>query len=487
MGAYQTPPAHYNLIEVLLDDVGLEVLSMYNDVNRWLPGFAYPNTPVFDSIAASGVRFNNFWAHPMCSPDRAAALTGNLNLISSEHPDGTGMGWVIHPPSTVGLFTSAMGPLAKHHDLEGTGFRVEHIGKWHLGAGQDGPTDPVTDGHSDLYFGCLSNADKHQSSDPAASYIGTYTDWTMTELPGDGTYTQTPHTTSHQLIREVSDVQARIQAAAAAGERLFLRWWTHFPHSPFNVVPDSLLDVAATMRGAAQEPAATGPVHNNRNVVFRRVKAMIEAADKALGDALSVMTAAQKAETIIILRADNATDSNVITPLGTPLEPPTGVYDPLHAKFTLYEQGIRSPMVIGAHPDNLTPSWIDPTMRGSSTGAICQTHDVWATMAEATLSNWRSKSNFSRTLSPLLRNEAAQIRDYAMIFAFEPNGASWLASTTAKVAIRDQAGNKLIRRRGIDQERYDLVSDPVELTPLSLSGSVYDELSAKLDSLGATQ
>ena len=59
-----------NILIILADDMGTEVLSSY--------GFGNPTavTPTLDRLAAEGVRFERFWAQPTCTPSRAAALTG---------------------------------------------------------------------------------------------------------------------------------------------------------------------------------------------------------------------------------------------------------------------------------------------------------------------------------------------------------------------------------------------------------------------------
>ena len=56
-----------NVLVFLLDDVGFAQLGCFgSDID----------TPHIDALAADGVRFTNFHVTPMCSPTRAALLTG---------------------------------------------------------------------------------------------------------------------------------------------------------------------------------------------------------------------------------------------------------------------------------------------------------------------------------------------------------------------------------------------------------------------------
>jgi len=61
------PEGAPNILLVLLDDVGYGASSTFGGV---IP------TPVLDSLAASGLRYTNFHSTALCSPSRAALLTG---------------------------------------------------------------------------------------------------------------------------------------------------------------------------------------------------------------------------------------------------------------------------------------------------------------------------------------------------------------------------------------------------------------------------
>ncbi len=76
-----------NIVIVVIDDAGIERFGTYA-IDHQLPGAA--PTPTIDSLASTGVRFDNFWAYPVCSPFRASLLTG-------VGPWSHGVGTVINP------------------------------------------------------------------------------------------------------------------------------------------------------------------------------------------------------------------------------------------------------------------------------------------------------------------------------------------------------------------------------------------------------
>ncbi len=77
-----------------------------------------------DRMAAEGMRFTDFYAaYPVCSPSRAALLTG-------KYPTRVGVPRVLFPDDKGGL-DLAERTMADH--LKSDGYRTFIVGKWHLG------------------------------------------------------------------------------------------------------------------------------------------------------------------------------------------------------------------------------------------------------------------------------------------------------------------------------------------------------------------
>lgn len=68
----QKQPTRPNIVVILADDLGYETIGSYG-------GTSY-QTPALDRMAAAGMRFNNAYAHPLCTPSRVALMTGRYNF-----------------------------------------------------------------------------------------------------------------------------------------------------------------------------------------------------------------------------------------------------------------------------------------------------------------------------------------------------------------------------------------------------------------------
>ncbi len=117
-----------NIVLFLIDDLGWKDVGCY--------GSDYYKTPNIDRLAAQGVRFTNGYAAcAVCSPTRAAILTGKYParlMLTEWLPSGR---WNPKAKLRSGRFLRAL-PLEEitlAEALRKGGYRTLHIGKWHLG------------------------------------------------------------------------------------------------------------------------------------------------------------------------------------------------------------------------------------------------------------------------------------------------------------------------------------------------------------------
>ncbi len=135
-----------NVVIVLLDDLGFAQLGCYgSDID----------TPNIDALAANGLRYTNFHVTPLCSPTRAALLTGrNHHSVGMRAVSNFNTGF----PNMTGHISNHAATLAEV--LHDEGYATFAVGKWHLAPMEEcsaaGPMDqwPLQRGF-DRYYGFL--------------------------------------------------------------------------------------------------------------------------------------------------------------------------------------------------------------------------------------------------------------------------------------------------------------------------------------------
>ena len=132
---WPTPPhpgdAAPNVVIILFDDLGFSHFGCFGSTIE---------TPNIDALAANGLRFTNFHVTPVCSPTRAALLSGQWParlhvtdwIAGHEVPDAKLKipDWTKHLPLEV---------VTVAERLKDAGYATATIGKWHLGGEGFGP------------------------------------------------------------------------------------------------------------------------------------------------------------------------------------------------------------------------------------------------------------------------------------------------------------------------------------------------------------
>ena len=105
-----------NIVYIVADDLG------WKDVG--FNGSTDIKTPNIDKLAETGVKFSHFYAQSMCTPTRAALMTGR-------YPFRYGLQTIVIPgPANYGLATNEW---LMPQCLKDAGYNTAIIGKWHLG------------------------------------------------------------------------------------------------------------------------------------------------------------------------------------------------------------------------------------------------------------------------------------------------------------------------------------------------------------------
>jgi arylsulfatase A-like enzyme len=145
-----------NVIVILLDDTGFSHFGCFG---------SELTTPRIDALAAKGLRYSNFHVTPLCSPTRAALLTGrNHHTVGMRAISNFDSGY----PHMRGQITNHATTVAEV--LREQGYATFAVGKWHLTAMENasaaGPFDqwPLQRGF-DRFYGFLEGETDQFSPD----------------------------------------------------------------------------------------------------------------------------------------------------------------------------------------------------------------------------------------------------------------------------------------------------------------------------------
>lgn len=140
-----------NFVLINIDDLGYREIGPFGSNNR---------TPHLDRMAAEGRKLTSHYAAPVCSPSRAALMTGSYPKRALPIPH------VLFPGAALGLHPDEV---TIADVLSGAGYATAAIGKWHLG---DQPEFLPRRQGFDYYFGLPYSNDMGPAADGTKSNFG---------------------------------------------------------------------------------------------------------------------------------------------------------------------------------------------------------------------------------------------------------------------------------------------------------------------------
>ena len=268
------------------------------------------------------------------------------------------------------------------------------VGKWHI-------SQPIDKNHP------MQHGISYYAGEMAAK-VADYNKWDLVE--NGVTTADTNYVTSVFTDKSLGWITGRTEP--------WLMWLAHVaPHSPFHTPPAHMF--------------TTTPVNNNR----QKYMAMIESFDYELNRLIQSIPDSVMENTIVIVLGDNGTPGNFTQ------DYPTG-----HGKGTLYEGGIRVPMIIAGKNVN---------RKGVREKSLIHVADLYSTMLYLGGEKLSGGKYNSLSFSHLLNSNTVSdfpTRDY---------NYSEIESSTNGWTVRNKQ-YKLIEYQDGTQEFYDLLVDSLE-------------------------
>jgi arylsulfatase A-like enzyme len=339
-------PARPNIVYILADDLGWKDVGFHgSDIQ----------TPNLDELAKTGLELQAFYVEPMCTPTRAALMTGR-------YPMRYGLQTAVIPSG--GKYGLAKDEVTLPQMLKDAGYETALVGKWHLGHAE---TDmwPKQRGFDHAYGPLIGEIDHFTHTSHGVK------DW----YRNNEAVTEAGYDT--QLFGQ--DAVAVIKAHDTT-KPLFLYLAFTAPHTPYQAPEDYL----------ARYPGIADPLR-------RAYAGQITAMDAEIGKVVAALDSkGMRDNTLILFSSDNGgTRSAMFAGEGKvtgEIPPDNGPYR--DGKGSNYEGGTRV-VALANWPGHVPSGKIDemihvvdvfPTLAGLSGGSTARSKpldgvDVWPTLS----------------------------------------------------------------------------------------------------------
>lgn len=399
-----------NVIIFFTDDQG------YQDVGVF--GSPLIKTPNLDKMAADGIRFTDFYsASPVCSPSRAALLTG-------AYPPRVQVPVVLWPRSKSGLPSEEV-TIAEM--LKEKGYATACIGKWHLGDQERFlPTSQGFDSYLGIpYSNDMSVNPNFKVSDAAVFREG---------MTLDSLRHAKPKKFLVPLLRDEEVIEYPVNQSLLTQKYTeeAISFMTKNKENPFFLyIPHTMPHIPLYVSEPFQGKSKRGLYGD-----------VIEELDWSIGEVLKTLESLGLAEnTLVIFTSDNG-PWNLKNGQGGSALPLRG------HKFSTYEGGMRVPMIA---------QWKGKIPAGSVCDQVASTIDLLPTIAALTGAELPEEKIDGKDIWPLLAGKRKN----------SPHRKSGYYYYVGKTAEAVRKGKwKLRRRKGV-VELYNLEKDIAETTNLA--------------------
>lgn len=413
-----------NFLFILVDDLGWSDLGCY--------GADLHETPNIDRFATQSTRFTDAYAAaPVCSPTRASIMTGKFPArlhmtIWYEGALQSVLNRRMIPPTPTANLPHAEVTLAEA--LKTAGYLTAHVGKWHLG---DAGHYPETQGFDLNIGGTFWGA-------PPTYFYPYRGKWANTEE-----IRYVPHLEGGKeeeyLTDRLTDEALKIMASAK-DRPLFLNLWYHTVHTPIEGKPALVQEYTRKVKASL----------HHRNPGYA---AMVRTLDDNVGRLLAALDQHGIAgRTVVFLTSDNGGFIN-----NYQRQPVTDNYPLRSGKGSLYEGGLRVPMIV---------RWPGVTRAGTVCRTPVLSTDYYPTILE--MAGRKGDASQKATvdglsLVPLLRDPNARLKRDALFFHYP----HYYQTTSPVSAVRAGDWKLLEYHEDKRVELYDLKNDLSEAHDLA--------------------
>lgn len=408
LGAGRADDKRPNILVILADDLGWADVGYHGSEIM---------TPNIDGLAREGVRFQQHYVQPMCTPTRVALLTGRYPSRYGDH--------AIKPDNEQVL---PFGTATLASELKKLGYDTGITGKWHLGSKPE--WGPLTFGFNHSY-GSLAGG------------VGQYN-----HLYKKGPYSRTWHRNDRYVEEEGHSTDLISREA--------IRWiesggWPFFIYVAFAAVHAPIDVDEKWIRLYDGKKFYADPVKDES---YKRYAAYVTHMDDAIGRIVAALErTGRRDNTLVVFASDNGS---------FPSWKPKGQYPGTHQacpvlgsnlpyrgrKATLYEGGIRVP-ALANWPGKLSPRTINSPV-----------HVVDWMPTLMRLARCKPQQDLKwdgQAIWPLLTGRDSKTRSRALYWKF----------TGGRYAIRHGDWKLIVNEEDKTSELYNLADDPYEKRDLA--------------------